>query len=68
MKKAALARRLARVAKTSHAEAADYLDQSVLSILKLWKHGQPADWPGLGLLTRDGIKSSLKKFMKTEAP
>ncbi len=50
MNKTDLTRRLARVTRSSRAEAADYLDHAVLSILKQWKHGQPVAWPGLGVI------------------
>lgn len=51
MNKTDLTRRLARVTRSSRAEAADYLDHAVLSILKQWKHGHPVAWPGLGIIT-----------------
>lgn len=53
MNKTALARELARATKTTNAEAADYLDQAVLSILKRWKHGEDTSWPGLGVFHSD---------------
>lgn len=45
--------RLARATRSSRAEAADYLDQTVLSILKRLKQGECADWPGLGVFVTD---------------
>lgn len=48
-----LSLRLARATRSSRAEAADYLDQTVLSILKQLKRGQRADWPGLGVFIAD---------------
>lgn len=56
MNKSGLTRRLARASNTTNAEAADYLDFTVLAILKDWKHGQPATWPGLGILSCDRKK------------
>ncbi len=68
MNKADITRRLARSNQSSQAEAADYLDQAVLSILKGWKHGQPTVWPGLGTFGCQIPKQSKRKVAKTEAP
>jgi nucleoid DNA-binding protein len=67
MNKSDLTRRLARATQTSNAEAADYLDYAVLSILKRWKHGQVTSWPGLGVFYRDLAKFPARKSAKTEA-
>jgi nucleoid DNA-binding protein len=67
MNKTDLTRRLARAAHTSRAEAADYLDQAVLAILKRWKHGEMTDWPGLGVFSRDLAQPRLSKPAKKEA-
>ncbi len=67
MNKADITRRLAKSSHRSQAEAADYLDQAVLSILKGWKHGHATLWPGLGLLSRDLPKDPKRKVAKTEA-
>ncbi|MBM3758895.1 MAG: hypothetical protein FJW36_01480 [Acidobacteria bacterium] len=66
MNKSGLARRLARASKTSNAEAADYLDYAVLSILKRWKHGHDTSWPGLGVFCRDLLKTTSPKSAKSE--
>ena len=68
MNKADITRRLARSNQSSQAEAADYLDQAVLSILKGWKHGQPTVWPGLGTIGCHIPKQPKRKVAKTEAP
>jgi nucleoid DNA-binding protein len=52
MNKTELTRRLARAYRTSRAEAADTLDLTVLSILKRWKRGQAASFPGVGELKK----------------
>ena len=67
MNKTEISRRLAKSSRSSQAEAADYLDQAVLSILKGWKHGQPTVWPGLGIFSRDLPKEPNRKVAKTEA-
>ncbi len=67
MNKSDIARRLAKSSHRSQAEAADYLDQAVLSILKGWKHGHPTVWPGLGVFSRDLLKEPKRKVAKTEA-
>lgn len=67
MNKQILARRLARATKTSDVEAADYLDQVVLSILKRWKHGQFTAWPGLGVFAREPLRSPSSKAAQSEA-
>lgn len=66
MNKQELACRLARVTKTSDAEAADYLDQAVFSILTSWKHGRAPSWPGLGVFARDLIKTTTPASVKSE--
>ncbi len=53
MDKLELTRRLARATHSSQAQAADYLDLAVLSILKRAKRGHAANWPGLGQFTKD---------------
>jgi nucleoid DNA-binding protein len=65
MNKSDITRRLARTTHTSQAEAADYLDQAVLSILKRWKHGEQTVWPGLGVFSRDLPKSPKRKTART---
>jgi nucleoid DNA-binding protein len=67
MNKKTLARRLARATNTSDIEAADYLDQVVLSILKQWKHGQFTAWPGLGVFSREPLHTPVSKAAKSEA-
>jgi len=67
MNKSELTSRLAHAANTSNSEAADYLDYTVLSILKGWKHAQTTTWPGLGVFARDIAKSSARKPAKLEA-
>ncbi len=53
MNKTDLARRLARVTHSSEAQAADYLDLSVMAILKRTKRGERVAWPGLGVFASD---------------
>ena len=48
MKKADIAKRMARSAGVSHAEAADRLDRVVREILENLRRGRPASLPGLG--------------------
>jgi nucleoid DNA-binding protein len=48
MKKAELARRLAKREGLSNAEAADELDRAVHEILTALRKGEPASLPGLG--------------------
>ncbi len=48
MKKSQIAKRLARRAGVSKAEAADQLDRVVHEILSHLRNGQPAPLPGLG--------------------
>lgn len=67
MKKNEITRRLARASNSSNAEAADYLDQAVLSILKRWKHGQFTSWPGLGVFSSGTLIANTRKSAKTEA-
>ena len=67
MNKSGITRRLALAANTSNAEAADYLDQAVLSILKRWKHGQFTPWPGLGVFSSGAEIATPRKSLKTEA-
>jgi nucleoid DNA-binding protein len=52
MRKAEIARRLARQSGVSSAEAADQLDRVVHQILSKLKNGKPAPLPGLGRFTR----------------
>jgi nucleoid DNA-binding protein len=51
MKKAEIARRLARESGTTRAEAADRLDRVVHEILSSLRHGRKASLPGLGTFT-----------------
>ncbi len=51
MKKAELARKIARQAKLSDAAAADQLDRVLHRILKELKKGRTVRLPGLGTLT-----------------
>ena len=67
MNKSGITRRLALASNTSDAEAADYLDQAVLSILKRWKHGQCTPWPGLGVFSSGTQIATTRKILKTEA-
>ncbi len=67
MNKSGITRRLALASNTSNAEAADYLDQAVLSILKRWKHGQFTPWPGLGVFSSGTEIATTRKTLKTEA-
>lgn len=67
MNKTDISRRLAKSCRSSQAEAEDYLDQAVLSILKGWKHGQPTVWPGLGIFSRSLPKQPKRKVSKSEA-
>ena len=67
MNKSGITRRLALASNTSNAEAADYLDQAVLSILKRWKHGQFTSWPGLGVFSSGTEIATTRKTLKTEA-
>ncbi len=48
MKRAEIAKRMARRAKVSEAEAADRLDRVVVEILSKVRKGQQAGLPGLG--------------------
>jgi len=52
MRKPDLAKRMARAAGVSQAEAADRLDEVVRQILQSLRQGRPAVLPGLGLFTR----------------
>ena len=67
MNKSDITRRLAKSSQRPQAEAADYLDHAVLSILKGWKHGQPTVWPGLGVFSRDLSKQPKRRVSETEA-
>ena len=67
MNKTDITRRLAKSSHSSQAEAEDYLDQAVLSILKGWKHGKPTVWPGLGVFSRDQPKEPKRKAARPEA-
>jgi nucleoid DNA-binding protein len=51
MKKPEVARRLARQAGVSNAEAADQVDSVVRQILSKLRKGQAAPFPGLGRFT-----------------
>jgi nucleoid DNA-binding protein len=51
MKKPEMAKRLARQAGVSNAEAADQLDHVVNQILKKLRKGHAAPFPGLGRFT-----------------
>jgi nucleoid DNA-binding protein len=51
MRKAEIARRLARLSGVSHAEAADQLDRVVHQILSKLREGKTAQLPGLGRFT-----------------
>jgi nucleoid DNA-binding protein len=51
MRKPEIAKRLARQAGVSHAEAADQLDRVVHQILSKLRKGKPAPFPGLGRFT-----------------
>lgn len=53
MKKSDFTRQLARSTGTRRAQAADYLDQTMLSILKRWKRGEEITWPGLDVYAAD---------------
>jgi nucleoid DNA-binding protein len=53
MKKADIARRMARESGVSAAEAADRLDRVVHGILSNLRHGRQAALPGLGKFTQD---------------
>jgi nucleoid DNA-binding protein len=57
MKKPDIAKRIARDAGLSEAEAADRLDRVVHQILASLRRGDPAPLPGLGKFTRssDGV-------------
>lgn len=68
MNKSGLTRRLAKLTQTTNAEAADYLDAAVLSILKRWKHGEKTNWPGLGVFAPELSPSTKPKKARTEAP
>jgi nucleoid DNA-binding protein len=48
MKKAEIAKRMARESGVSPGEAADRLDGVVRDILSNLRKGKEADWPGLG--------------------
>ncbi len=52
MKKPDLAKRMARAAGVSEAQAADRLDEVVRQILQSLRQGRPAALPGLGLFRR----------------
>jgi nucleoid DNA-binding protein len=58
MKKADIAKRLAKQSNISPAAAADQLDSVVGEILRRVRQGKTASLPGLGTFTRDenGIK------------
>jgi nucleoid DNA-binding protein len=48
MRKAEIAKKMARAAGVSEAEAADRLDRVVRQILESLRRGRPASLPGLG--------------------
>jgi len=56
MKKAEIAKKLARRAGVTRAEAADGVDRVVREVLSRLRRGHDAEWPGLGRFTqnRDG--------------
>jgi len=58
MKKAAIAKRLAKQSKITPAAAADQLDTVVNEILRRVRKGKPASLPGLGTFRADerGLK------------
>jgi nucleoid DNA-binding protein len=64
LNKTELARRLARQSRVSRAEAADSLDQTLMSILKDWKRGRAAQLPGVGELKKHSIVIVNKKVTK----
>ena len=66
MKKAEIAKRLARQAGVSNAEAADQLDRVVNQILAKLRQGKTALLPGLGHFT-PGPKGSYR-FKPKESP
>ena len=59
MRKPEIAKRLARQAGVSNAEAADQLDRVVHQILSKLRKGKPAPFPGLGQFT-PGPKGSFQ--------
>jgi nucleoid DNA-binding protein len=59
MKKPEIAKRLARQAGVSNAEAADQLDRVVNQILAKLRKGEPARLPGLGRFT-PGAKGAVQ--------
>jgi nucleoid DNA-binding protein len=61
MKKADIARRLARETGISRAEAADQLDRVVHDILHKLKQGLPASLPGVGTFKPDGGKTRFEQ-------
>ena len=61
MKKADIARRLARETGITRAEAADQLDRVVHQILSNLKQGRSASLPGLGTFTPDGGKARFEQ-------
>jgi len=63
MKKAEIARRLAKQTKISPAAAADHVDSVVNEILRRVRQGKSASLPGLGTFTRDkdGLKFDQEK-------
>ena len=65
MRKPEIAKRLAKQAGVSNAEAADQLDRVVHEILSKLRQGKPASFPGLGQFSR-GPKGLLQ--FKQEKP
>jgi nucleoid DNA-binding protein len=61
MKKAELARRLARESGVTRAEAADRLDGVVHEILSNLRHGRKASLPGLGTFTPSGAGTRFER-------
>jgi nucleoid DNA-binding protein len=54
MKKAEIARRMAKESGVTRAQAADQLDSVVHDILQSLRHGRKASLPGLGTFTPGG--------------
>jgi len=63
MKKAEIAKRLAKQSNITPAAAADQVDSVVSEILRRVRQGKPASLPGLGTFTsdEDGIKFDQEK-------
>jgi nucleoid DNA-binding protein len=67
MNKSELTRRLARSTHSSEAQAADYLDLAVNSILKRTKRGEKVAWPGLGVFLRKPSRPAAKGVRRAPA-